>query len=503
VAGSRSATIALASNSGNAPQVTVTGTGVSPSATATTLALIPSVAGAPFYGEPLSFTATVAPTTGTGTPTGVVSFVLDGTQVALVSVVKGVATLQLNSGLTGGLHSIYAAYKGDTADNASSSVVTPVTIAKAPTTPILTVTKVQYTNPYNLRHSNSGSCDVTTTSSATTSFPAIPNDSISFTAAVTSAGVGVPSGTLTFYSDGKLINGVGTTANPTPPASSTPVLPISGGGFAGNMSSDANTLGDGTTLGENNVLVTPHVITVVYSGDQNYLSSTSAATTVTVVDVSPTTPITLPASVAGTAPYCTATSSITTSAPSDPSTYTVAASSTTINATASVPGTATLTVSSLGGWIGSIEFSCPDLPQYATCTTNPGQVNIATASTSGQSMLPSQVVLTVSTNVPPYVPTASQSGFFWLTSVVLGFLLIFSRRRFRKAAGSLTIAGLALLLFGGIAGFSGCSSSTTASVVTPPGSYTFHLVMTGAQTNGHHSFVSDVPYQMVFTLTVK
>ena len=118
-------------------------------------------------------------------------------------------------------------------------------------------------------------------------------------------------------------------------------------------------------------------------------------------------------------------------------------------------------------------------------------------------MLPSQVVLTVSTNVPPYVPTASQSGFFWLTSVVLGFLLIFSRRRFRKAAGSLTIAGLALLLFGGIAGFSGCSSSTTASVGTPPGSYTFHLVMTGAQTNGHHSFVSDVPYQMVFTLTVK
>jgi len=92
----------------------------------------------------------------------VVSFVLDGTQVALISAVKGVATLELNSGLTGGLHSIYADYKGDTADNASSSVVMPVTIAKAPTTPILTVTKIPYNNPYSLRHSNAGSCSVWT-----------------------------------------------------------------------------------------------------------------------------------------------------------------------------------------------------------------------------------------------------------------------------------------------------------------------------------------------------
>jgi hypothetical protein len=123
-------------------------------------------------------------------------------------------------------------------------------------------------------------------------------------------------------------------------------------------------------------------------------------------------------------------------------------------------------------------------------------------------LLPTQVVLTVTTNVPPYVPTATQGGFFWLASVLLGFLMIFSRRRFRKAAGGLTIAGLALLLFGGIAGFSGCGSSTTSTVVTPPGSYAFHLVLTGAQTDpsaqyAHESFRADVPYQMAFTLNVK
>jgi sugar lactone lactonase YvrE len=513
VAGSRSATIAFVSNALNSPQVTLTGTGVTPSPTTTTLALITSVAGAPFYGEPLSFTATIAPTTGTGSPTGVVSFVLDGTQIALLPVVKGVATLQLNSGLSGGVHSIYAAYKGDTADNASSSVVMPVTISRAPTTPTLTITNIQYNNPYNLRHSNTGSCSVTTTGGATTNFYAIPNDPIAFTATVTSPGVGVPSGTFTFYSDGKLINGTSdpqTGKDPktglAAPTSSTPVLPIAGGGFAGNMTSDANTMelqGASATLGENNVLVGPHLITVVYSGDQNYLPSTSVITTVAVVDVSPTTPVTLPASVAGAAPYCIASSSITGSRPSDPSTYSVTTSATTINASASTPGTTNLTFSSLGGWKGAIEFSCPDLPQYATCTTNPGQVNLKSSS-PGQSLLPTQVVLTVTTNVPPYVPTAAQSGFFWLASVLLGFLTIFSRRRFRKAAGGLTIAGLALLLVGGIVGSSGCSSSTTStSVVTPPGSYAFHLVMTGAQTNGDSSFVSDVPLQMGFTLNVK
>src|ERR1019366_8135937 len=178
------------------------------------------------------------------------------------------------------------------------------------------------------------------------------------------------------------------------------------------------------------------------------------------------TPVILPITPVSPAPYCDASSTIKGSQPADPSTFSVTASSTTINSTASAPGTTTLTISSLGGWTGSINFSCPDLPKYATCTTNPGQANI-TPSTPGQTLLPTQVVLTVTTNVPAYVPTASQGGFFWPASVLLGFLTILSRRRFRKAAGGLTIVGLVLLLFGGLAGFSGCGTSTTATVVTP------------------------------------
>ncbi len=152
------------------------------------------------------------------------------------------------------------------------------------------------------------------------------------------------------------------TSSTTPPTnnpSSTPVLPFAGGVFSGNMTSDANTLGDGTTLGENNVLVGPHNITVVYSGDQNYLPSTSTVTTVTVVDVSPTTPVILPLTPVSPAPYCDASSTIKGSRPADPSTFSVAASSTTINATASAPGTTVLTISSLGGWTEPSNFPVP------------------------------------------------------------------------------------------------------------------------------------------------
>jgi sugar lactone lactonase YvrE len=503
VAGPRTATIAFSTNAANAPQLTLTGTGVTPSPTTTTLALITSVAGAPFYGEPLSFTATVVPTTGTGSPTGVVSFVLDGTQIGLLPVVKGVATLQLNSGLSGGVHSIYAVYKGDSLDNGSSSAVQNVTIARAPTSSVFIITKIPYNNPYSLRHSNTGSCNVTDNSGNLNQFPAIPNDGIGFTASVSSPGVGVPSGTFTFYSDGVLLNGTGSGAL----TSVAPVLPASGGVFSGGMTSDANTLGDGTTLGENNVLLGPHVITVVYSGDQNYLPSTSTGTTVIVTDVSPTTPVTLPQTPVSPAPYCDANSTITGSRPSDPSSFAVSASSNTITASANSPGSVTLTISSLSGWTGTVEMSCPDLPQYTTCSAVPGQV-LVNPSTPGSTLQPRQTVLTITTNVPPYVSTASQGGFFWITPFFLGLLTIGSRRFFRRAKGGLAIAGVAMLLYGGIASLSGCTSNSTSTVITKPGAYPITVTFTGGQLDPvsqyeHEVYRSDVPYQMTFTLNVQ
>jgi sugar lactone lactonase YvrE len=507
--GTRSETIAFSNNAVVPTQAMLSGSGITLATTTTKLGFTYAAGpNAPFYGEPLVFAATV---TGT-TPSGSVSFIVDGVQVALLPLVSGVATLPLNSGLTGGTHSVYAVYKGDTANDGSSSAPLSISIAKAPTTSVLTVNKVAFTNPYSLRHSNGGSCSILNPYSTTeTAFPKVVSDGVGFIGTVTSPGVGIPSGTLTFYVDGVLLNS-NSTATPKPP-SAVSVAPTSSG-FAGSITSDADTLGDGTILGENNVLIAPHQITVVYSGDQNYLPSTSAGVLVDVVDVSPTTPVLLPQQPLGKAPYCTSDSPIATSQPSDPATYQVQASAATLTATSTVPGSVQLTFTSLGNYFGFISISCPDLPKYASCTSNPGQPLI-TPSTQGAPTIPTVITLTITTNIPPNVPTANQSRFIWLPALLLGIATLSSRRRFKRIGATLTVFGLALLLIGGLAGLSGCGSGSSASssAVTPAGSYPIHVVMTGAQEvtgtyNGQESqngftFQPDLPYSIPLNLVVK
>ena len=524
VSGPRTAQIAFNSNAANAPQLTLSGNGESPEATTTTVAVVLTDTTKPlFYGEPISITATVAPS-GSGTPTGNVSFVIDGVQFGLLPVIKGVATLPLNSGLPGGPHTLYAVYKGDPNNNGSSSAVQNITVARAPTTAVLVVTTskgfnnaLPPSNPlaqqaYSLRHSNTGSCEIADVYNPVNyvyAYPALTSDTIGFLATVSSPGIGVPSGTLTFYSDGKLINGVPTALNPNPPTSMTALLPSSGGVFTGNMQSDADTLGDGTTLGENNVLVTPHMITVQYSGDQNYLPTTSAAIEEIVTDISPTTPVTLPLQPVGTPPYCLPTSPIQGSRPSDPATFTVQTSSNSVTATSATPGVLNVTINSLSNWGGSIDLSCQGLPKYATCSFNPGQVQVL-ASTTGNNSLPPTLTVTFTTNVPTYVYTAEQYGIFWFTSLLLGIATFSGRRQLRKIKGGLVAAVIAAALFGAI-GLSGCSTSSGSGSVTPAGSYPVMVTFTGGETPKYwanyvgygKTNVSDIPYQVPITLTVK
>lgn len=499
--------------------VTLTGNGVASAPTTTKLTFTTSTPGAPFYGEPLTFVATVTPT-GSAVPTGNVSYVVDGVQAGLYPLVAGVATLPLNSGLTGGTHTVYVIYKGDTANNGSESAPLIITIARAPTASSLVVTNIPFNNPYSLRHSNSGSCSIIgggLAPNTTFFFPAVQSDSVSFQSGVTSPGVGVPSGTMTFYSDGKLINGppipvTSENPNPTQPISVATLVPKPGGLFEGSMTSYADTLGDGDTLGENNILVGPHVITVVYSGDTNYLPSTSVGVVVTVVDVSPTTPVTLPYAPVGAAPYCIPTSPIEGARPSIPGTYEVTASSNTITVSANSPGQSVLTISSLGGWQGGIGFACPNLPKYATCTLNPGLVGI-TSSNPGNTVLPYQVTLTIATNVPPFVPTAGQSGFLWPAAGLLGLIVLAVRRRVKHIQAGLALFGVMLIFVGGVAGLSSCGSGDrlVPPTLTPVGTYPINLVMTGAEPVGAYNgtgddkdvFQSDLPYTVPFTLVVK
>jgi len=92
------------------------------STTTTTMSFSPTSLNAGSSG-PVIFSATVAPTSGTGTPTGTVSFSdASGPLGSAVALTNGTATLSYNpSLLAGGTYSIVASYSGDSTFGSSSS----------------------------------------------------------------------------------------------------------------------------------------------------------------------------------------------------------------------------------------------------------------------------------------------------------------------------------------------------------------------------------------------
>jgi hypothetical protein len=102
-------------------------------ATTTTLksSLNPSI-----FGQPITLTATVIPASGTGTPTGSVTFKDGSTVIGMKMLSGGVATL--TSTLNAGTHSITAIYGGDSNYNGSTSSALSQRVNKATTATSLT-----------------------------------------------------------------------------------------------------------------------------------------------------------------------------------------------------------------------------------------------------------------------------------------------------------------------------------------------------------------------------
>jgi hypothetical protein len=181
------------------------------------------------YAQPVTITATVGPNgSGGPAPTGTVTFSVDGTAQPPTTLSAGQATLTLGS-LSGGAHTITAAYSGDSvyaADTSGSLIQTVLP-------------------------------DSTTTTVSSTAEPSVTGQAGSVTAHVASGpGQGTPTGSATFVVDG--------TAQPPVTLSQ------------GKASMKLAGLAAGT-----------HSIAVIYSGDINHSSSTSAAFT-QVVNPAPT-----------------------------------------------------------------------------------------------------------------------------------------------------------------------------------------------------------------------
>ena len=213
--------INFSSSSGNISQI------VTPDATTTTLV---SSANPSAFGQPVTITATVTPNApGSGFPGGTVTLFLDGVPQAPAPVVGGTATFTL--GLSAGLHSITAAYSGDTSFNASSATLT------------------QTVNQ-----------DSTTTTLVSSVNPSAFGQPVTFTGTVTpnAPGSGFPGGTMTFSVDG-------VPQAPVPVVAGTATFTVSGLG------------------------VGPHTIVAQYTGDSSFNPSTASLTQIVSPGVTPST----------------------------------------------------------------------------------------------------------------------------------------------------------------------------------------------------------------------
>jgi sugar lactone lactonase YvrE len=391
--GTRSQTFQFQSNSTNAtaPQVYVTGVGSTASATTTVLA-VTSPTGTPSFGQAITLTATVTSTG--GTPAGSAQLLVDGVITGEATLSSGgVATFSLPMGLSGGSHSLQAVYLGTSSFNGSTSSVLTVTVSTTATTTTLTIT------PPNVSPNS-----------------VLTGGSVTFTATINFAGVGIPTGTVTFATGSTTLG----TAS---------VAPAAGGLFQATLTTTALPVGTDT-------------ITATYGGDANYVGS-SASGTVTVVN----NPLVI---------------------------VTPSGASITVNSKTGSSSTITLTPASYGGFNGIVGFQCDPatLPADSTCVFSPGQVNV-TPNTHSVSYPEPPVTMWIAINQPPQTPTASKM--IWWIAGPTSLLLLFVRRRMKAVALAghwnmlLLIAAIGALS-AGIMGSIGCSNGI--SYVTPKGTST-------------------------------
>jgi hypothetical protein len=217
------------------------------------------------FGQSVTFTATVTPSGGSGTPTGTVQFMIDNQTIGSpVNLSSGVASSGAVSNLSVNNHIIQAVYSGDsTFAGSSGTLMGGQTVGKAATSTAL--------------------------SAASTSSVYGQNVSFTATVSVTAPGAGTPTGSVQFTIDGT--------------NSGSPVNVSSSGGRITATYSLAS------------LAVGTHTVTASYSGDGNFTTSTATALTQTVATASTNTVVTSTANPSVTGQSVTLTATIGVTAP--------------------------------------------------------------------------------------------------------------------------------------------------------------------------------------------
>jgi hypothetical protein len=318
------------------------------------------------YGQTVTFTASVTSTA--GTPTGTVIFYDGSTSIGTATLANGSASIPVSS-LMAGSQSITAAYQGSTSFSPSTS---------APLSQIVNI--------------------ATTATSITSSLnPAGTNQSVTFTATVTSQYGGAATGSVTFLSG-------------------------------------SQTLGTATLSGNRATLTTSfaaagtYSISAKYNGDGNNSTSTSSVLS-QLINTSTTTTLTSSPnpSIVGEAVTFTATVTSTAGSPPNGESVTFYNGSAILGTAPLTSGIASLTTSSLAAGIYTITATYPGDANFAP-STSPGLRQVvnsttksATSTTLTSSLNPSiygqSVTWTATVTTSGSVPPTGNVNFTWGYSI--------------------------------------------------------------------------------------
>jgi len=340
---------------------------VNQASTATTVTAVPSPG---IAGGPETITATVKVFSGSGTPTGTVTFTSGTTQLGSAPL-SNAGTATITPALAQSSYQIVATYSGDANDLGSASAPLALTVA-----PAISLTALNITPN-----------------------PALVLAPITFTANVASNG-GAPTGSVNFLANGNVI-GAGT---------------VNASGVATFATS---TLAAGT-----------YSITAAYSGDTNDAGSTSAAVSLTISLATTATAITVTPNPALVGTAVTISAKVTGNGGTPSGTVNFIANGTTLGSATLNAGTTSFTTSTLAPGTYSITVSytgdAADSPSTSTSVSEtvgliPTTTSLGSASSTGPTPQVTLVatVLNNGAGVPPTGTVSFLSGATQLGSSAL------------------------------------------------------------------------------------
>ena len=235
---------------------------------------------------------------------------------------------------------------------------------------------------------------------------------------------------------------------------------------AGSNSLGTATLTNGVaTLQTSFAAAGSYTVTATYKGDQNNSASTSSGVTIVIA------------------------------APD----FTIAATPTSGSITPGQTATFTFTVSPVGGYAGTVKFSCGTLPSMAACAFTPASVTPSGGSPVSSTLTVTTAAATARLNPDrPFGPSIP-----WLPADGLAFAgvmgLVFAPGKMRRWSRQLRLLSFGLLLASLSFAIQGCGggggNNSPANPGTPAGSYTISIDASGSAGGPQHA--------MNVTLTVQ